>query len=251
MGTLKLACVVCVLSACAGDDAPNGIAFVRIVTMAGECGVADPDPLATDADDLLSLRFLPYERARAAASYQRGPAWDGHLITLGWPDGTNGVSRMFVELSPTRGYGLSQMPDTNLQAVGLVQWSGTERTFAGRAARGLITYDKELGDEMQALIAFDGVGANGESQCRVVGVHSNRDRERFEPYDPTWLAPNPSVMITVNTQPPSLAGDVAPTRNLIVPSEAPPDEWPQPPEITGSATTLVNSSNFGGGGFCD
>jgi hypothetical protein len=240
-------------------EVPSGIAYIRLTESTGACGIvdaADASPERT-TEFIAQLTELPYRRVHATAAFQGSGLWsDGHNIAMPWRDEDGTISRFFVDIGPNRGYGVSILPNTSSlvfeQAAGLVQWQGTERRFAGLEARGYVAYGK--GDDLQpstlfGIVAFDGVGPANEPLCRVVAVHATTTHERFEDYDPTWLAPDPSVMI-VDRERPTLADDAAPGDHRVAPANAAADPGGVPPLLEQHAP-FIFSNGASGGGACD
>jgi hypothetical protein len=259
-GTLVVIACCLLLGGC--EDKISGIAFLHVTALDEAC----PPPEYEGHVDLDALAQLPYERAHAVAAYQGGSAWDGgDVIAIAWRDDDGTISRLFFDVGPARGFGISTpMPTDTLiwpESTGFVQWNGDERRFAAVSANGVFNYGKtgnphdfRPGDtyepgELYAHLAFDGIGPAGEPRCMVLGVHATPDRERVDPYDPSWLTPTPGVMFTGNSQP-TFVGDVPPGDAPVAPALAGPDPGGPPPALeVHLPTTAVNGGDGSGG--CD
>ena len=246
-----------------------GVAYVRLTESTGTCGISVPtdqsDPMAVDKmiRDLTSAEF---RGIHAQAAFEGGSQWEGgNLIAIPWidPDGT--IGRFFVDVGPDRGYGITIFSSTASvlgpeyeEATGLVQWNGTTRVFAGQAAHGVINYTQDAAHkprELFALLAFDGIGPAGEPLCRMVGLHGNRSHDRFERYDPSWMAAAPSLLITACMAAscpaaPTFSDEHAPNSDLVDPVGAGADPEGAPPSVEQRAPYYL--SNGGSAeGACD
>jgi hypothetical protein len=247
------------LAGCAADI-PVGVAYVRLTEMPGRCGVVDPvgaSPYEVE-DFLEQLTNRPYRRVRATAAFQGGSLLaDGHNIAIAWRDTDGQIGRFFVDVGTNRGYGNTLLPNVGSlsyeQATGFVQWQGGERAFAGLEARGYIAYvrdsDTDGPGELFGIVAFDGVGVANEALCRIVAVHATTGHDRFEAYDPSWLAPEPGVMIVERT-PPTFVGERSPTDRPVMPEAASADPGGLPPPLM-QRSPSVFSNGASGGGACD
>ncbi len=265
------------LSGCQ-EAARPGVGYLHVTELPGACPVTQPLidwPMACPDDNrkcaVTALTTLPFERQRAASAFQGGSRWPGgNLIASGWQTADGTIGRMQVDLGPTRGYGPSVFPWTDpegrevQQSIGYNEWKDGQRRFAAtKVVSGLLEFyqDDSLGvhrgrdtheQHLFALIAFDGVGPAGEAQCRIVGLHAMRDYDRFLPYDPTWLAPDPTGHL-VNGAAPTFAAETAPTANLIEPAGAPADPGGEMPFID-SGSNFVPQGYYRTGaasGGCD
>ncbi len=262
-----LATVLTGAAACA-PQTPHGIAYLRITERDGSCpttaAYAESCPPSNPECAVTLLDNVEFRRAHATASFESGSRWlDGSLVVAAWQDPDGTIGRMYVDLGPDRGAGASLFPETPSlqQAIGYVEWQGGARKFEARKALATIDYvtlDKAstfnrysvsvVPNTLYAHAAFDGVGPHGEALCRIIGMHAAYDRARKDPYDPSWLAPNPSVLFVDGEGPPSYEADLEPTAQLVLPAEAPSDPG-GPPNIVHKQLPLPKIS-FGSGG-CD
>jgi len=250
------------LAGCQEEDG-GGIAFLHIGELDGPCP-------AYSQNVIDRLEVLPFRRAHAIAAYQGGSAWDGgNLIAIAWQDADGTVGRLYYDIGPDRGYGITAPapafdamgPREYQETTGLVQWNGDVRTFGALRSFGIVNYrtDAPPGaatDELHghgeffAQMAYEGGDDDGDVVCRVIGVHAHPTRDRVDPYDPSWLAPNPGVMMSV-TVAPTFAGDTAPSTDLVAPALAGADPGgPAPRMYIRNPETDQGGSGDGTGG-CD
>ncbi len=272
-----------------------GVAYLRIAAMDGPCTATQPisgvprlcpiDNLRCAVDKMLDL---PFTRAQATVAFEAASQWPGgNLVAVAWQGADGSIGRLQIDLGPNRGYGLSHFPypspavpsgqtfggmapppDGVQQAIGYVEWQGSERRFAATSVTsGLINYGglfvagSVMPDPraMYVHVAFDGVGPNGEAKCRVIGMHVSGDYDRFNAYDPSWLEPDPGILLgNDRVWPPSFAGDKAPTVATLAPAAAPADPGGVAPPMpmmasyaTGYFYAVPGSSGGGGGGGGD
>lgn len=261
--------VFAVLSAC-GPSGPNGIAFVRISELNGACpvertGTGSPPKFPDD---------LEFRRSHATMGVRGDSIFTGgNVITTAWKEPGGRITRMYIDVGPDRGYGATVSPSTSwTQAVGYVEWLDGVRVFSATRADGTITYEASTVDESGgafkdfsgppppgkapgALFAhhwFTGVDDLGNTMCRLIALHADATQLREEPYDPSWLAANPTVLIVEGQAPkaPTFDGDQAPSASLVSPDKAPKDPGSAPPRLDFKGGTL-NEGVGGGGNACD
>jgi hypothetical protein len=237
-GSWAAALVLGAPAACSSTDGRTGVAYLHVTDNAGPCNIPKDASGAPQFPDTIDYRHV-----RATASFEAASQWaGGNLIVVAWRDADGSITRFYLDVSPSRGFGTSVAPnDTLSQALGLVSWSGSTRTFTGDQVVATIQYggaanssNPEPPGELLTLAAFDGKGANGEPLCKIVGVHATPSHERTDPYDPKWFGPNPSALIvdgpTKST--PTFAGDGPPSNQPVDPAAASPDPGGEAPPLT-------------------
>lgn len=252
------------------DEAPRGIAVVRLSDLPGSCPVKDAcgsgAPTANGA--VLDGEF-PYVRSRAVASFQASSRFTGGAaIAVGWKDEAGQIGLVQAELSPTRGYGIALVPETTRegdptkppQAVGYGLWKDGALVFTPkRFIGGFVNYLPGPRDDGAAgplppskayvLLITEGVNAAGETRCQVVAVHASADRERTEPWDPDWLRMRPQMLSLAGREAPTFAGVAAPTAVVQAVEQAPADPGGSAPFLT--QASYGPSCGFGGSSPCD
>ena len=256
-----------VASGCSSISPPLGAAFLRVTEIPAACQAT----MATGPTGIDQFVNLPYDRAHTAAAFEGGSHFGGDLVALGWQMGDGRIARLQVDVGPNRGYGISAFPAANpgptaaavgsepafSQALSYVEWKGTTRTFAAQKVWGIVNYveDKSASPDgstwppltLYAHVALDGIGAMGEAQCRVLGVHVAADHQRTDSYDPAWLAPSPSALVVDGAPVPDFASDAPLTTKLVMPGTV-SDPGGDPPKLGRHALALPPGVSGGGGG---
>jgi hypothetical protein len=261
-----------------GQATPKGIAFMRLTEQPGSCGVTMPvGPMGVD-----QLPPLPSRSVHGVASFEGGSRWaSGDLVAIAWQDPDGTIGRIQVDIGPERGFGVSDFPTSApnphpQQAFGYVEWKDGQRKFTATQVFGILNYQPDTSGDTSVLpdlggtpdpnphrppaaffshIAIDGVGPQGEAQCRILGLHA-ATHDRVGDYDPSWLLPNPT-MLFVDGAAATYADDKAPSVHLVKPSAATPDPGGEAPKLTGTSTSYLPGASTGhtggddGSGSCD
>jgi hypothetical protein len=237
----------------------TGIAYLRSTALDGPCPITQPTHNfpstcvgVCGVDDLVSL---PYTRAHGVAAFEGGSQWSGgDLVAVAWSEEDGSVHRLYFDFGPKRGYGVSATTQAEDQGVGYVIWNEGQRTFGATKVLGALDLQSSAATDsfgrstntgvavasaLLTHIAFEGQDASGATQCRVVGLHAANDHERTEPYDPSWLVPNPTALIVAGKAP-SFTGDVAPSNALVAPAAAPRDPGGAAPTMTFKQSTSLS-----------
>jgi hypothetical protein len=252
-GRLCFALVTMFASGCA----PTGASFMHAIELPGTCESyisQRQDGGALPRYDFTPLDTMQFTRIHAATAFEGGSQWSGgNVIAAGWRDADGTVWRLQIDIGPERGYGITYVEDsaTLQQGIGLVAWRNGTRVFTTQRVFGAMNYIADHRNAPQSLFgrfAFNGTDANGQPVCRVLGVHAAPDVERTDPYDPTWLRPEPSILFRGTA--PSYTSDAPPSDHVAAAGEAGADPGGTAPHMTyESPNTLLNSEDFSGG--CD
>jgi hypothetical protein len=249
---------------------PQGVAYVHLSSFDAPCTATQPlhdiptgCPSTNQRCAVDVMDDLPFTRAQATYAVEGASQFEGgNLLALAWQNADQSISRMQMDVGPNRGYGLTHFPypapsvvasgeafnglvappEGVQEAIGYVEWKDGVRVFGGTSVTSAILNYGALFTDVVGInglpdpnslfihVAFDGVGPAGEKKCRVLGLHGLRDYERFNPFDPSWLDPNPTMMLgnDLSKWPPTFSGDAPPTSNLLAVGAAPDPGGPAP-----------------------